>query len=87
MEKFSYAVGDYVVISKRLSGSGVWETTDSQIAKVVEVRDTVSLGAAHTLEINGEKLRVCYWTSDIDGLMKDKIYSDPDWLWKTWGDK
>ena len=84
MEK-TYRVGDVVIISKRLTENGKWINTDPRKAEIVEVRDTVSLGPAHTLQINGERLSVCYWTSDIDGFAK--LYSDPDMLWKAWGDQ
>ncbi len=83
----NYSVGENVVISKRLNARGEWKTVEPEIAKIVEVRETVSLGPAHTLEVNGEILHVCYWADDIDGKVSDKIYDDPDYLWKAWGDK
>ena len=87
MGEAKYNVGDRVVISKRLSETGVWEDTKPRRAIIVEIRDTVSLGPAHTLEVNGERLKVCYWSSDIDGYVGDKLYQDPDVLWRMWGDE
>ena len=83
----NYVVGEHVIISKHLTLNGVWEDTQPRVARIVEIRDTVSLGPAHTLEVAGERLRVCYWTEDIDGKVADKIYDDPDYLWKAWGDE
>jgi hypothetical protein len=55
---------------------------DSVSAIVVEIKPTVTFGAAYVLEVGGERLGVCYWTTDIDGLDNDE-----EILWKTWGDQ
>ena len=80
-----YSVGDLVIIAKRLSLTGVWEDIEPCPAKVLEVRDTVSLGPAHVLEVDGEKLGVCYWESDIESKVSERLYNDPDYLWKSGG--
>ena len=90
MSDIKYKTGDVVIISKRLTEGGRWVDMKPQRATIVQIRDTASLGPAHTLEVNGEKIRVCYWTADIDGLAK--LYDNPDILWdndvyRVWGDK
>ena len=69
-----------------------WIDTDPKEARVVEVKDTITFGPAYVLEIGGERLSVCYWTSDIEGRISqmaeyDRLYSDPDFQWKIWGDQ
>ena len=82
-----YSVGDLVIIAKKLSPTGVWEDIKPCSAKVLEVRETVSLGPAHVLEVNGERLGVCYWESDIESKVAERLYNDPDLQWKMWGDQ
>ena len=82
-----YSVGDVVIITKRLSLTGVWEDVKPCPAKVLEVRDTVSLGPAHVLEVDGKRLGVCYWESDIESKVTERLYNDPDFQWKVWGDQ
>ncbi len=64
-----YNIGDEVLISKKLSTQGRWEDIPTQVAKILDVRETISLGPAYTLEINGARCNICYWESDIDGLL------------------
>ena len=66
--KSKYSVGDKVIISKRLTEDGRWVDMKTKIATIIRIRNTPSMGPAHTLEVNGEKIRVCYWESDIDGI-------------------
>ena len=82
-----YSVGDLVIIAKRLSPTGVWEDIKPCPAKVLEIRDTISLGPAHVLEVDGERLRVCYWESDIKSKITERLYNDPDFQWKMGDDQ
>ena len=63
-----YNVGDYVIISKKFvrEPHGHMLECPPTIAEVVRVQDTTSLGPAYSLEINGERLSICYWETDID---------------------
>ena len=69
--KSKYNIGDRVRISRMLSSDGQWRQVDSLTAKIVDIKPTVSLGIAYTLEVSGERLHVCYWESDIDGRAND----------------
>ena len=69
--KSKYNIGDRVKISRMLSPVGHWQQIDPLTAEVVDIKPTVSLGIAYTLEVNGERLHVCYWESDIDGRAND----------------
>jgi len=87
IEMSKYVVGDLVIISKKLTETGVWTDTKPRKAKIVEIKDTCTFGPAHVLEVNGERLGVCYWTSDIECKVDNRLYSDPDYLWKSWSDQ
>ena len=80
--KQKYQVGDMVIISKSLSSDGRWIPMDPKIAKVVEIKPTITFGPAYVLEAEGKRIRVCYWEDDIDECIKDE-----DYLWETWGDQ
>ncbi len=66
-----YQIGDVVKISKRLTDSGHWETISPVNAKILEIKPTVTFGPAYVIEINGERVRICYWESDIDRKISD----------------
>ena len=63
-----YTIGDKVLISKKLSASGRWEDIPPQLAKILEIKQTITFGPAYVLEINGHKCNICYWEPDIDDL-------------------
>ena len=55
MNDVKYRTGDIVIISKRLTEDGRWVDMEPQRATIIRVRDTASLGPAHTLEVNGDQ--------------------------------
>ena len=81
--KNKYSVGDVVFVSKEFGEGLAWVTTEPTAALVVEIKDTVTYGPGYVLEINGVRLKACYWECDIDS----KLYNDPDFLWMVWGDQ
>lgn len=78
-----YKIGDLVIISKKLSTTGAWQTVKTFQAKVADIKQTVTFGPAYCIEVNGNVLANCYWESDIDGFLSD----NEDQMWKTWGDQ
>ena len=63
-----YAVGDKVIISKKLSATGQWEDIPLQSAMILGIKPTVTFGPAYILEINGHRCNICYWEADIDSF-------------------
>ena len=69
--KTKYSIGDWVIISKKLSKSGAWQEVQPFRAKVVDIKNTVTFGPAYTIERNGNRFINCYWEDDIDSLVSD----------------
>ena len=86
--KSKYEVGDLVSISKKFDSQGRWVSTDPKTARIVEIKDTITYGPGYVLEVNGERLKVCYWEDDIETKVKpERLYDDPDFQWKMENDQ
>ena len=81
--KNKYSVGDNVVISKIFVRKlwGKFVGCKAKTAIIVEIKPTITFGPSYVLEINGERLPVCYWEDDINGLALDNT----DYLCKARG--
>ena len=69
--EFKYKEGDYVYISRLFIREPHGHMIDcpKSVGKIIRASSTASLGAAYSIEINGDVLDVCYWEDDIDGLV------------------
>lgn len=69
--KNKYSLQDEVIISKTLSKNGNWVDTTPTKAIIVNIQPTVTFGPAYILEVDGTRLHICYWESDIDGVFHE----------------
>ena len=66
-----YNIGDKVIINRKLTPEGHWVETPEREVLIVEYKPTVSMGPAYVLEEAGQRLRICYWETDIVRLAND----------------
>ena len=59
-------VGDLVRISKEFDSLGTWVDMEPRVATIVDIFNTITFGPSYVLEVDGQRLRVCYWKDDID---------------------
>jgi len=88
MQTPAYKVNDWVILTQKFVVDLTHikrKKTQPYLAKIVEVKPTVSLGPCYVIEINGERQKLCYWETDIERRFDRN--ANEDLLWQTWGDK